>query len=142
MACCQSAGTFYTLENIAALIFYDSFAMFLFLLTQIGFLRPAAGASVSNTSQESNDSLTGSNGTGLDSPTTLLSGQVPTPWRHVRVADDAPQRAPSWLPHYWWTHTDFSSDEFHSYDLSYDENLLKMLPKWMKSIMVSLLVIK
>jgi hypothetical protein len=108
-------------------------------MSQMGFLRPGqVGAGSSSTLPDSNDSLGGTGSAGVAAPTTLLSGQVPTPWRHVVMEDGSPLRAPSWLPHYWWTHHDFSADVFHIYDLSYDENLLKMLPKWMKAIMVSL----
>mmetsp|Transcript_22342 Transcript_22342/g.32548 ORF Transcript_22342/g.32548 Transcript_22342/m.32548 type:complete len:1042 (+) Transcript_22342:150-3275(+) len=64
----------------------------------------------------------------------IRSGRVPTPWRSTSGSSgDIPQ----WLPQYWWTHVDFSNDIYHAYDGNYDDNLMKMLPKWMKALLVS-----
>ena len=66
--------------------------------------------------------------------TTLLSGDIPTPWRHKPVRER--YKNPEWLPHYWWACVDFTADIFRSQDFNYDDNLLKMMPKWLKVIMV------
>lgn len=66
--------------------------------------------------------------------TSIKSGSIPTPWREKVL--DRHTKSPLWLPQYWWTHVDFSSESYFSYDGSYDTSLLKMLPRWMQAIAV------